>query len=173
MVIDMKKIIIILFFLAIITVSINEKENILIPNDAIRFRIIANSNSKEDQDLKKTIKNDVEEELFKLLKNDNNIDDARIIINNNLSNIDNIVKKYNVSYDISYGNNYFPIKEYKGIKYNAGNYESLVIKLGNAVGDNWWCVLFPPLCLLDEKNNINNYEYKLYANELINKFTNK
>lgn len=173
MVIDMKKIIIILFFLAIITVSINEKENILIPNDAIRFRIIANSNSKEDQDLKKTIKNDVEEELFKLLKNANNIDDARIIINNNLSNIDNIVKKYNVSYDISYGNNYFPIKEYKGIKYNAGNYESLVIKLGNAVGDNWWCVLFPPLCLLDEKNNINNYEYKLYANELINKFTNK
>ncbi len=168
----MKKIIIILFIITIVFVSINEKENILIPDDAIRFRIIANSNSKEDQDLKKVIKKDVEKELFELLNNVDNINDARKIINNNLDKIDNIVSKYNVSYDISFGNNYFPVKEYKGIKYESGNYESLVIKLGNAVGNNWWCVLFPPLCLLDEKNNIDNREYKLYTKELINKFIN-
>ncbi len=169
----MKKIIIILFFITLILVGINEKEDILIPSNAIRFRIIANSNSKEDQELKKTIKNDVEKELFKLLQDVDDINTARDIINNNINNIDNIVKKYNVSYDINYGNNYFPIKEYKGIKYAAGNYESLVIKLGKGVGDNWWCVLFPPLCMLDESENIDNRQYQLYTKEIINKFINK
>ena len=121
----------------------------------------------------KTIKNDVEKELFKLLQDVDDINTARDIINNNINNIDNIVKKYNVSYDINYGNNYFPIKEYKGIKYAAGNYESLVIKLGKGVGDNWWCVLFPPLCMLDESENIDNRQYQLYTKEIINKFMNK
>ncbi len=169
----MKKIIPILFILILVLVGFNEKEHILIPNDAIRFRIIANSNTKEDQNLKKIIKKDVENELFKIIKDVDNIEEARIKINNNLDKIDMIVNKYNVNYDIKYGNNYFPIKEYKGIKYNAGNYESLVITLGSGKGDNWWCVLFPPLCLLDEKENLNNYEYEFYAKELINKFINK
>ena len=165
----MKKIIPILFILILVLVGFNEKEHILIPNDAIRFRIIANSNTKEDQNLKKIIKKDVENELFKIIKDVDNIEEARIKINNNLDKIDMIVNKYNVNYDIKYGNNYFPIKEYKGIKY----YESLVITLGSGKGDNWWCVLFPPLCLLDEKENLNNYEYEFYAKELINKFINK
>ena len=169
----MKKIIIILFFIVVGLVLVNEKENILIPDNAIRFRIIANSNSNEDQELKRTIKKDVEKELFTLLKDVNNINDAREIINNNLNKIDNIVKSYNVSYDINYGNNYFPTKEYKGVTYDEGNYESLVIKLGSGLGDNWWCVLFPPLCLLDEQNNLNNYEYEFYTNKIINKFINK
>ncbi len=169
----MKKIIIILFFIVVGLVLVNEKENILIPDNAIRFRIIANSNSNEDQELKRTIKKDVEKELFTLLKDVNNINDAREVINNNLNKIDNIVKSYNVSYDINYGNNYFPSKEYKGVTYDEGNYESLVIKLGSGLGDNWWCVLFPPLCLLDEQNNLNNYEYEFYTNKIINKFINK
>ena len=169
----MKKIIIILFFIVVGLVLVNEKENILIPDNAIRFRIIANSNSNEDQELKRTIKKDVEKELFTLLKDVNNINDAREVINNNLNKIDNIVKSYNVSYDINYGNNYFPTKEYKGVTYDEGNYESLVIKLGSGLGDNWWCVLFPPLCLLDEQNNLNNYEYEFYTNKIINKFINK
>ena len=162
----MKKIIIILFFIAIISVFINEKENILIPDNAIRFRIIANSDTKEDQELKKVIKNDVEKELFKLLKDINNINDARMIINSNIDNIESIVNKYNVSYDINYGDNYFPLKEYKGIKYSSGNYESLVITIGNGLGHNWWCVL----CMLDEQENLDNAEYKLYTKELINKY---
>ena len=59
---------------------------------------------------------------------------------------------------------------YKGIKYNEGTYESLVIKLGSGEGKNWWCVLFPPLCLLDEQNNLENAEYELYAKKIINNF---
>ena len=166
----MKKIIIGLFIVIVISVGINEKEHILIPDNAIRFRIIANSDNKEDQDLKKEIKKEVEDELFKLVSEASNIEEARNIINNNLDKVDNIVQKYNINYDISFGNNYFPDKIYKGIKYEEGNYESLVITLGNGLGHNWWCVLFPPLCLLDENNNLENAEYEFYASKLINKF---
>ena len=165
-----KKIIIGLFIVIVISVGINEKEHILIPDNAIRFRIIANSDNKEDQDLKKEIKKEVEDELFKLVSEASNIEEARNIINNNLDKVDNIVQKYNINYDISFGNNYFPDKIYKGIKYEEGNYESLVITLGNGLGHNWWCVLFPPLCLLDENSNLENAEYEFYASKLINKF---
>ena len=166
----MKKIIIGLFIVIVISVGINEKEHILIPDNAIRYRIIANSDNKEDQDLKKEIKKEVEDELFKLVSEASNIEEARNIINNNLDKVDNIVQKYNINYDISFGNNYFPDKIYKGIKYEEGNYESLVITLGNGLGHNWWCVLFPPLCLLDENSNLENAEYEFYASKLINKF---
>ena len=166
----MKKIIIILFILIVVGVLFNEKEQILIPDNAIRFRIIANSDSEEDQKLKLEIKDKVESELYDIIGDTNNIDIARNRIKNNLDKVDNILKEYNVSYDINYGNNYFPIKNYKGVEYEAGNYESLVITLGNGTGHNWWCVLFPPLCLLDEEDNLKDAEYEFYAQELINKF---
>ncbi len=166
----MKKVIIGLFILMVILVGINEKENILIPDNAIRFRVIANSDTKEDQKLKIDIKNNVEKELYNLIGNAKNIEEARKIISNNLNKVDSILKTYGVDYDISYGNNYFPKKTYKGISYDAGNYESLVITIGEGLGKNWWCVLFPPLCLLDEQNNLDNVEYELYATKIINKF---
>ena len=151
-------------------VFINEKEELLIPDNAIRFRVIANSNSEDDQKLKLEVKEDVEKELYKLVSNATNIDEARNIIENNLDKVDNILKNYNVEYDISYGNNYFPKKTYKGIEYEEGLYESLVITVGEGLGKNWWCVLFPPLCLLDEQENLKDREYELYATKLINKF---
>jgi len=64
--------------------------------------------------------------------------------------------------------NEFPEKIYKGIRYNAGNYESLVIKIGEAKGNNYWCVLFPPLCLIDEE--IEEVEYKSKIVELFSKY---
>jgi stage II sporulation protein R len=165
----MKKIIIVIFVIIVTLVTINEKSKIIIPKDAIRFRIIANSNSDIDQKEKLLIKNSVEKELFKIIRDAKNSSEARIIINNNLDKIDNIVKEYNVNYEINYGNNYFPEKVYKGITYESGEYESLVITLGKGLGNNWWCVLFPPLCLLDEEN-VNDYEYELYVSKLINNY---
>ena len=166
----MKKIIIFLFIFIVITVGINESKNILIPDNAIRFRVIANSDLEQDQKLKLEIKNKVEKELYSLLGNVKNTNEARNIIKNNLNQVDNIIKPYGINYDISYGNNYFPSKVYKGITYDAGNYESLVITLGSGKGHNWWCVLFPPLCLLDEQEDLSNAKYELYASKLINKF---
>ena len=141
----MKKIIVFLFIIMVILVIVNDKQNILIPDDAIRFRVIANSNSIKDQTLKLEIKNTVEKELYKIIGSSKTIEEARLNITNNMDEIKNLMNSYNVSYDINFGNNYFPTKEYKGINYEAGNYESLVITLGTGLGDNWWCVLFPPL----------------------------
>ena len=86
--------------------------------------------------------------------------------------IDNIVDKYGVVHTISLGQNYFPEKEYEGVTIPSGNYESLVITLGSGLGDNWWCVMFPPLCLLEAKdNNTENIEYKFLVQEILEKYT--
>ena len=73
-----------------------------------------------------------------------------------------------MNFKVKYGMNYFPQKEYKGITYNEGYYESLVVEIGEAKGDNWWCVLFPTICMLDNQNN-NDVEYKIGVIELLKK----
>ena len=113
--------------------------------------------------------------MYELLKNTKGVDEARRIINNNLDNIDNDVKTtlqlldYELGYDINFGLNYFPSKEYKGITYDEGYYESLVITLGEGKGDNWWCVLFPPLCLLEAEEST-EVEYTSFVKELLDKY---
>ena len=62
-----------------------------------------------------------------------------------------------------------PEKEYKGTTYEEGYYESLVITLGSGEGDNWWCVLFPPLCLLEAEDS-DDVEYTSYVKELVDKY---
>ena len=171
----MKKIVI---FMSIITVFLiyNEikNEEIIIPDTAIRLRVIPNSNSKLDQNIKIKVKNYLEKNTYELLRNQTDINEARKLIQTNIpslkENIDKIFKdnNYNLYYDINYGYNYFPSKEYRGIIYEEGYYESIVISIGEAEGDNWWCVLFPNLCLIDlEKTD--DVEYKSWVIETINK----
>ena len=155
------------------------KDSIVIPKEAIRVRVIANSNSDYDQNIKNEVKNDVEDKMYNLLKDTRDINTARNIINNNLYNIDNSVEKtlknndYKLGYNINFGYNYFPSKEYKGIKYEEGMYESLVVTLGSGKGDNWWCVMFPPFCLIEaHESNTTDIEYRWYIKDLINKYLN-
>ena len=168
----MKKILIIFSIIISILVLNKEYDDIKIPDNAIRIRIIANSNNIEDQLTKYKVKTKVEELLYKKINNTKDINLARTTIKNNLTEIDKLVNKtIDTEYSINYGINYFPEKELKGIKYNDGNYESLVIKLGEARGNNWWCVLFPPLCLLDtKKKEMDNIEYKSKIIEILNDY---
>lgn len=167
----MKKAIPILFIFFVIY-ALTNKEEILIPDYAIRFRIIANSNSVEDQELKMTIKEDLDNVLTPLVSDAKTSKEAIEILENNMDMIDNIVDKYGVVHTISLGQNYFPEKEYEGVTIPSGNYESLVITLGSGLGDNWWCVMFPPLCLLEAKdNNTENIEYKFFVQEILEKYT--
>lgn len=167
----MKKIIIGLFVFSFIFLFTSKEEDILIPNNAIRFRVIANSNTLSDQQEKLIIKEKIETEIYKLINGADNTSDVRDLINNNMDKIEEIVKSYNTPYNINYGINHFPTKNYKGVLYNAGDYESLVITLGEGMGNNFWCVLFPPLCLLDNnKEDISDIEYKSYVKKLLNKF---
>lgn len=166
----MKKIIILLF-IGTILINFKNKNDVIIPNEAIRFRVIANSNSLNDQIEKNIIKEKVEKDLFTLLNNKKTIREARKTIKDNMDNIKEVIDKYKVPYTISFDKQYFPTKNYKGILYNAGNYEALVITLGEGTGDNFWCVLFPPLCLLDNtKEDTSEVEYKLYAKKILDKF---
>ncbi len=167
----MKKIIIVLFFLTLFIYSNKNQSDIVIPDSSIRFRIIANSNSDEDQYQKIAIKEKIENDVFKNLNQKNNINEFRQEIKANIPKIEKILKDSNIAYQINYGDNYFPLKEYKGVKYNAGIYESLVITLGTGQGKNWWCVLFPPLCLLEsEQENLKDREYKSYIKEIITEY---
>ena len=162
----MKKIIVLLFVLTIIYISKSEEE-IIIPTNSIRYRIIANSDSTKDQMLKMNIKEKLDEEILPILSDSNSIEDSRLLIKDNLDNIKNIVSKYTDDFDVNYGKNYFPEKTYKGINYDAGNYESLVITLGSGLGKNWWCDIYPPLCLIDE--NTNDVEYTTLVKEILKK----
>ena len=169
----MKKIIIFVFPIIIyVIISAYCEKNNIIPKDAIRIRILANSNKDEDQQLKIKVKNNLEPYLYKLLSNDKNSNTARNTIMSNMHNIkNNIASTINNQFDfkVNFGKNYFPKKIYKGITYEEGYYDSLLVTIGDGLGDNWWCVLFPPLCLLEGKE-YNDYEYTTYAMELIDKY---
>lgn len=169
----LKKVIVFLFVIVIIVSLLSESQNqVLIPNNSIRFRIIANSNNIYDQEVKLSIKRELEPIIKDILDKSTSINQTKSLIEKNINNFENIIKKYDVEYKINYGNNYFPKKEYKGVTYNAGNYESLVITLGSGLGENWWCVLFPPLCLLEaEKSQTSDITYSTYIQEIINKYS--
>ena len=147
-----------------------------IPDEAIRIRVIANSNSDYDQKMKMKVKNDLEADMYNLLKNVKGVDKARKTINAHLDDIDKKIQdtinrnNYNISYNVNFGYNYFPPKEYKGIKYDEGYYESLVVTLGEGLGDNWWCVLFPPLCMI-EAEDATDVEYTSIVKEILSKYS--
>lgn len=164
----MRKIVSFVFIIVLIGCFFSKKEEVLIPNNAIRIRVIANSNDFSDQENKVLIKNEVTNLLYSKLKNVDNYDEAEIIVKNNITNVQKILNKFTDDYEINYGKNYFPSKEYKGVKYDEGNYESLVIKLGEGKGHNFWCVLFPPLCMIDE-SKLNNVSYSFFVSELLNR----
>lgn len=153
------------------------KDKIIIPKEAIRIRVIANSNEEHDQEIKNDVKDIVEDELYYVLKDTVDINKARILINEEIpilnSKVDEFLtlKNYNLGYTINYGYNYFPAKKYKGIEYDEGMYESVVVTLGEGKGDNWWCVMFPPFCLIEaHDNNTTEIEYRWLIKDLINKY---
>ena len=158
-------------------IGVKAERLVEIPDNAIRIRVIGNSDSEYDQEKKNEIRKNVQLYMQDLLKNAKNVDEARTIINDNLKNLnkelDNYLTQidYNKNYTINFGLNYFPKKEYKGIKYKEGLYESLLITLGEGNGKNWWCVLFPPICLLEaEETETDEIEYKSFVKEVIEKY---
>lgn len=175
-VISVRKLILMILTIVTIYVVYNnvKAEEIVIPNTAIRLRVIPNSNNLLDQEMKAKVKEYLEANLYKNFANVDDIDEARTMINNNIPKIEKDItsifneNNYDMNFKVKYGNNYFPEKEYKGITYIEGYYESLVVEIGEAKGDNFWCVLFPSLCLL-ETEETTEVEYKLGVLELINK----
>ena len=131
-----------------------------IANGVFRLHVIANSDSPEDQNLKYIVRDELIKYMNTLAKDCNSKQEVIEIAKNNISNFENIAKKtikdngfnYNVTVEI--GNFDFPTKTYGDITLPAGTYDSLKIKIGKSEGQNWWCVMFPPLCFVDVTTGI-------------------
>ena len=148
------------------------KENVIIPKENIRYRIVANSNNEIDQYNKLKANEVIFPIINDIMNNSNNIIEARKNINKSVPLIEKSLNDLNINYKVSFGQNYFPKKTYLNNTYSEGNYESLVIYLDEAKGDNFWCVMFPPLCLIDiNRENLDEVVYKYYAKEIINKYS--
>lgn len=128
----------------------------VIPDEAIRLRILANSDSKEDQRIKRKVRDAVSIEIEKWVKDIDDIEEARALIESRQDDIKQIVAstlnkhQYDKSFSVEYSDKVqFPTKLYGSYVYPAGEYEAVLISIGKGEGANWWCVLFPPLCFLD------------------------
>lgn len=163
----MKKIIIIIIVILIgyllSIVEYNKSE------DIIRFRVIANSNSREDIIMKEKVVKELSGVLF---IDSQNVDDVKNNIYSNLENIDHKIDKlfkknnYNKKYNILYGLNEFPKKVFMNKIYDGGLHESLVIEIGEGKGNNYFCILYPSLCMIDYENREENTNYKSKIMEL-------
>ncbi len=118
-----------------------------------RLHILANSDSAQDQNLKIRIKNKIQQFSQNVLNDYNSKEEAESIFIKNLSNIEEIAKKeikncgYNYPICSRVANSYFSTRNYEDFVLPAGNYDALEIKIGSGEGKNWWCILFPMLCV--------------------------
>ena len=126
----------------------------------IRFHVLANSDTEEDQKLKLKVRDEVINYISPKLKDSKSLNESRKIIMENKEKMEQISKKvikdngydYEVTSMISREN--FPDKIYGDLIFPQGEYEAYRILIGKAKGQNWWCVMFPPLCFVDETKNI-------------------
>jgi stage II sporulation protein R len=131
-----------------------------IANSVFRLHVIANSDEKEDQELKLKVRDNVLSYMNKICENTTSKEDAILIANKHIDEFKEIALNtihengYDYSVNIKIGNFSFPTKTYGDISLPAGYYDALRIEIGEANGQNWWCVMFPPLCFVDVSSGI-------------------
>lgn len=170
----MKQLLILIVVAMGVTYLSNNNEYVEVPSTSIRMRVIANSNDELDQENKQEVKSLVEKELYGLIEKGDTEDVIERKIVENKDMIDNNIREFmasrnmDIGFSSNFGVNYFPEKEFKGLTYKAGNYKSFVVELGAAKGENWWCVLYPPLCLIDE--DVSEYVYHSLIKDALMKY---
>ncbi len=144
-----------------------------IASEIIRFHVIANSDSAGDQALKLKVKSAVTESLYPVLSNATDVDEARQIVEKHLDQIEALADKviedngYHYPVSASLEKGYFPIKVYGDLTLPPGQYEALRIEIGKAKGQNWWCVMFPPLCFVDATYSVVPKESKAQLKQVL------
>lgn len=139
-------------------------------DEIIRFHIRANSDKEEDQELKLKIRDEILKEMKVKFENTVDLDESRKVIVENMEEMKTITEKViqnegeDYSVDITLGQDNFPTRKYGNLVFPAGDYETLLITLGEGSGQNWWCVMFPPLCFVDITHSVAyNLENELEA----------
>ncbi|GKX28541.1 stage II sporulation protein R [Vallitalea longa] len=131
-----------------------------ISDSLIRFHVIANSDSEQDQQLKLKVRDEILESMNTILKDSKDIEETRKLIYENMDDIktisEKVIEKYNYDYkiDVKLKMEQFPLKTYGDIILPPGEYEALIVEIGEAKGKNWWCVMFPPLCFVDVTHGV-------------------
>ena len=124
-------------------------------NNIFRLHVIANSDSDEDQQLKYLVRDSLLEYMNNIVPENANKEQIIVIAKNHLNEFLDIARKtvlengYDYDIFVEVGNYDFPTKTYGDISFPAGFYDALRVKIGNAKGQNWWCVMFPPLCFVN------------------------
>lgn len=159
-----KRFLILIFLLFIYTiicaVSYVNAVSSNIESSVFRLHVIANSDSKEDQDLKYIVRDNILTYINEISKNASTKEEVIEIARNNIDTIKQIAQEtvyengYNYSVNIKIGNFAFPTKQYGDISLPAGFYDALRVEIGSASGQNWWCVMFPPLCFVDVSSGV-------------------
>ncbi len=162
--VKIKQILVILLLLTLFTfVSAISYVNAVsedIANSVFRLHVIANSDSKEDQDLKLKVRDKLLSYMNNLSKNCSSKEEVVEMANSHKEDLkeiaEQVIKENGFDYevDVQIGDATFPTKTYGDISLPAGNYDALKVKIGKADGQNWWCVMFPPLCFVDVSSGI-------------------
>lgn len=162
----MKKFVIILGLIVVVIIGalcIPKQE---ISYDYLRLHIRANSNSEIDQKVKYEIKDAMVEFLTPHLCNVESKERAIEVVNNYSSlmksKCQNVLKQkgFNYSVNIKVNNEYFPTRTYANTTLESGYYDAVIVELGQAEGDNWWCVMYPPLCFVNKNEKATQIKYK-------------
>ena len=125
-----------------------------------RLHVIANSDSNEDQNLKYIVRDSILKYINEISRDVNNKEDIIKLANDNINIIKEIAQQavynngYNYNVNVKVGNFAFPTKKYGDISLPAGFYDALRVEIGSASGQNWWCVMFPPLCFVDVSSGV-------------------
>lgn len=151
-------------------------------DNIIRIRIIANSDSKEDQQLKINIRDGVLDWSKELFGDANSFEDAIKITSDNLDALgsvaQNIVNEqgYNYAVSVDFRDEFFDTRVYDGFTLPAGTYKTAVFTVGEGQGENWWCVIFPQVCVgacsgkLEDSLSKSSSDYAYNAENYVIKF---
>ncbi|GHV38965.1 stage II sporulation protein R [Clostridia bacterium] len=148
-----------------------------IAENVIRFHVLANSDTEQDQNLKLMVRDSVLNYMQGFFTGGESVEEARNIVAENLPAIKETAQKtvieagYTYPVNVTLSREFYPTRDYEAASFPAGYYESVRVMIGEATGKNWWCVMFPPLCFLGEgdvvslKNALTEEEYNLVTNK--------
>lgn len=122
-------------------------------DNTLRLHVLANSDSTEDQTVKLLVRDALVEETSALALECENISDAKKVYTDNLDYLQKVAEDVlrnegkNDKVTVELSKEYYPERQYGNIRLPSGKYNSLKVNIGESEGQNWWCVLFPPLCV--------------------------
>ena len=142
----------------------------------LRIHIRANSNQNVDQQVKYKVKDELVKYLTPILAEANSKSDAMNLVKENLENLSNVAslvlfqEGYNYTANAKLTSEYFPTRCYDDVVLESGEYDSLIINLGSGSGNNWWCVVYPPLCFVATDDSSEGITYRSKIFDIIRNF---